>query len=268
LRYDAGVAAIGEEPKEAGPTRLDYAPGRGWARRNRWKVLLAVVLASTLIGAWQRGQAALFVDRVRALRAERACRVYERPADWVVYDEEQRAVDELAGKDRGYVKFRQGQVVSGGSEYAVDCVGWVPDCYRDFRWAGMPKMQYVPVAFLHERRTPAGKARLVLVTVMSLPAAVPGFTFSPGEPEERLVATVYEEGSMFSYAKSTAGSMSVTRTLHSSLKKGALRLLAGHADANDAAHFTVPYKLGRREGVIEGWLRDDDTVTLRTRGLN
>ena len=42
-----------------------------------------------------------------------------------------------------------------------------------------------------------------------------------------------------------------------------LRPLAAQVDANDPAHFTVGYKTGRWEGVIDGSLRDDDLVAAR-----
>ena len=36
-----------------------------------------------------------------------------------------------------------------------------------------------------------------------------------------------------------------------------LRVLAGRADPADPGHFTIPYRLDGRDGVIDGWLRDE-----------
>ena len=36
-----------------------------------------------------------------------------------------------------------------------------------------------------------------------------------------------------------------------------LRFFPGQADAADPSHFTIPYRLDGRDGVIDGWLRDD-----------
>jgi hypothetical protein len=43
-----------------------------------------------------------------------------------------------------------------------------------------------------------------------------------------------------------------------------LRLVAGQPDPADAAHFTIPYQLDGKDGVIDGWLRDEGVV-LRPR---
>lgn len=41
-----------------------------------------------------------------------------------------------------------------------------------------------------------------------------------------------------------------------------LRLFAGQADRLDSSHFTIRYSAGKRHGVIDGWVRSDDSVTL------
>jgi hypothetical protein len=43
-----------------------------------------------------------------------------------------------------------------------------------------------------------------------------------------------------------------------------LRFYAGQPDSGDASHFTLPYRLDGREGVIDGWVRDNG-VELRAR---
>jgi hypothetical protein len=41
-----------------------------------------------------------------------------------------------------------------------------------------------------------------------------------------------------------------------------LQLFAGQPDALDSSHFTIRYVAGKRHGVIDGWLRRDDSVAL------
>lgn len=36
-----------------------------------------------------------------------------------------------------------------------------------------------------------------------------------------------------------------------------LRVFAGQPDPTDASHFTIPYRVDGRDGVIDGWLKDD-----------
>ena len=46
---------------------------------------------------------------------------------------------------------------------------------------------------------------------------------------------------------------------------GGLRIFAGQADPSDASHFTIAYQVRERRGLIDGWLKDDDTVLLEPR---
>ena len=44
-----------------------------------------------------------------------------------------------------------------------------------------------------------------------------------------------------------------------------LRIYAGQPDATDASHFTIAYQAGEKKGIIDGWLKEDDTVELKLR---
>jgi hypothetical protein len=41
---------------------------------------------------------------------------------------------------------------------------------------------------------------------------------------------------------------------------------AGQADPADATHFTIPVRMNGKQSVLDGWLRDDNTVRLKPRG--
>jgi hypothetical protein len=43
-----------------------------------------------------------------------------------------------------------------------------------------------------------------------------------------------------------------------------LRVLGGQPDPADASHWTIPYELDGKPGVIDGWLKDD-AIVLRPR---
>jgi hypothetical protein len=44
------------------------------------------------------------------------------------------------------------------------------------------------------------------------------------------------------------------------------RVFAGQPDPNDASHFTIQFEADGKPGTIEGWLNDDDSVTLKVHG--
>ena len=47
-----------------------------------------------------------------------------------------------------------------------------------------------------------------------------------------------------------------------------LRWYAGHVDPSDPSHLTIDYELNGKSFILEGWLRDDDTVALKVRDLS
>jgi hypothetical protein len=44
-----------------------------------------------------------------------------------------------------------------------------------------------------------------------------------------------------------------------------LRLFAGQPNSQDESHFTIGYELGGVPGTIDGWLRDNGYIELKTR---
>ena len=45
----------------------------------------------------------------------------------------------------------------------------------------------------------------------------------------------------------------------------ALRWYAGQCDPSDDSHFTINFQLDGKPGVLDGWLRNDDTIRLQLR---
>ena len=156
-------------------------------------------------------------------------------------------------------------------------------------WRGFATMKNVPggfanspdlpVVFLHERTSPAGKRRLVVVHLLwrqkldaqsidELDAQSIGEVVV--STERRLLATALELGSLdapptrdvyetlnLQLAEGDTARFSAGQEARS-LRDGAdMTVFAGQADPDDASHFTIAYGLGDAGGMIDGWLHDD-----------
>ena len=151
------------------------------------------------------------------------------------------------------------------------------------------------VVFVHARKDPTGREYLVCVTTspqinvlfvrreesaetyryvfdlkrnldfaaMAVPASGPPRTHIqmhldvPGDSDGRVTYTVRSD-------KARSGSTlsgGEPQTLH----RSHLRVLAGQPDPADASHFTIPYVLNGKPGVIDGYLRANGRVMLEPR---
>jgi len=106
--------------------------------------------------------------------------------------------------------------------------------------------------YLHERVAPCGSRRLVVVDVQQLAGC---FDMMPVA-----IARVIVPGGPFTRPRERTAGDSMY------LLEGAVRVLWGTSDPSDASHFTFAYRVeGNAEVVVDGWLRDDDTVKLERR---
>jgi hypothetical protein len=118
------------------------------------------------------------------------------------------------------------------------------------------------ILFCHERTSPSGNRRLVTV-LLPTPGRMDGIL---GDMlSEELVPTVYPLVGMI-------GPPLQARPQYRGLSHSGptlpppQRVWAGVIDPNDASHFSIDYEWpGGLRGVIDGWLRDDDTVKLSIR---
>ena len=83
------------------------------------------------------------------------------------------------------------------------------------------------------------------------------FFEEPGENHGRVTYTVLRDKPVYNQTLSGGEA----RTLHRSI----LRVLAGQPDPADATHFTIPYVLNGKPGVIDGRLRANGRVMLEPR---
>jgi hypothetical protein len=134
--------------------------------------------------------------------------------------------------------------------------GWVttiPEPWTKFSlyWGGSSPMTGGTL-FLHERRTRAGERRLIAVDAVSMifPRTL------------QLQANVF--GPAIGMAPAQRKS-AVVRVLNFPFDADEMRIYAGQPDPADASHFTMRYEIGNRHGLIDGWLRDDDTVVIEPR---
>jgi hypothetical protein len=112
------------------------------------------------------------------------------------------------------------------------------------------------VVFLHRRRSPSGRERVVAVrclpgylTSASVVQAFHPAVVEPAAPWPLTSRPVLREGRF-------PGGYPVD---------AAVRVFGGQSDAADPSHFTIPYTVNDLPGTLDGWLRDDDTVDLRVR---
>jgi hypothetical protein len=134
--------------------------------------------------------------------------------------------------------------------------GWVttiPEPWTKFSlyWGGSAPMTGGTL-FLHERRTRAGDRRLIAVDAVTM----------------IFPRTLQLQASVFGPAIGVAPARrksAVVRVLNMPTDADELRIYMGQPDPADASHFTMRYEIGNQHGLIDGWLRDDDTVVIELR---
>jgi hypothetical protein len=228
-------------------TQLDYATQPPpWYRRQdvlRWLRRIFFLLAGFLliyVGYRAYMRVSMRYWQGRAMR-------YSAPADQVVFEEEPAAASKFVAKDRRYHR----------SPMHLAFAGYVPAEFQGLR----PNWEPDAVAFLHERRA-GGTERIVSVEVGV------GQAFNERH-EVSLYALVIEPDALG--APKVVGRALLPLPLHS-IDRGRLlseqpllRLYAGQRDSADPSHFTIRYELGGEGGAIDGWLRVDNSVSLKVR---
>jgi hypothetical protein len=104
--------------------------------------------------------------------------------------------------------------------------------------------------FMHERRTPSGRRRLVIVELFGTAL----------RPRVMSIATF----------RATAAELHWDRTWLKPLWVQNSLFLVGQPDPDDPSHFTFSFREGSADStaawtVVDGWLQDDDTVLLEPR---
>ena len=283
-------------PAPAKPA-LEYKPVLGGPVTVRgFRLLVALTLVNTtLLGMsvlgpqlfpvlqrqWQQWQARRAEERAKqaALSLQRQSMTYAPPADRVVYEEDPAEVARLL-KEQGAAFHSPQRRVNNAPPGWVAPLSAVPPPFftsgRDYA-----------LLYLHERTTPGGTKHLVWVQL------APEFAFQRGVLNDP--ATGQATGAVFTLRRRRAVLASARAVGDEGLTSGrsqqhlaeivlpdtasrevarlpagapidqpppidygnVLRFFAGQSDAADASHFTIPYRLDGRDGVIDGWLKDD-----------
>jgi hypothetical protein len=110
------------------------------------------------------------------------------------------------------------------------------------------------ILFLHERISPSGHRRLVLVENVTANA----LSITSG-----MIPRVIVPGTIWSPARE----LSEQKLLEFSGRYIEAQFYFGQPDPSDASHFTIDFdvKEHARHGTIDAWLNDDETVTFKLR---
>jgi hypothetical protein len=251
-------------------TQLHYAPPPGGLRRLfalRGLLIAILILAAAKLAIfvfpaqWQALQQRRLMQRQQQCRS--VCLSFTRPAGTVVYDEDLDRANTLLTSG-GYI---DAALSMGGAPGAALLPTPVWDAYSA-TLSGIVRPALPPVApiiFLHERTSPAGQRRLVVVQVGR----------ATGQPDNFIYFHPYVDGSASAAVSMSSPLGSTTLLVHPASGPRLLEmfrtptettaLYAGQIDANDPSHFTIDYLLNNRMETIDGWLNDDDTVSLLPR---
>jgi hypothetical protein len=261
---------------------LDYAPPRRlW--RYRWAVVW-LLLTAAAVGAAARFHGPPIHRPMKYLAWQRRCMNYTAPASQVVYYEKDWVHGLRTSPKAGYDRVYFGPQTMPMANIPM---GYMPPVWAENSsawicaggsWFG-PGADPDPsesLAFLHSRRTPGGRERLVAVKTIAVlewqsgcdiylmgaayrPATIrPGSTLQMLGPGERAVFA-----SMPSPSRPPPGLLRLIP--HDRQGLAAATVYAGQPDPADATHFTIAYSIGPAGGTIDGRLGDDDAVSLAVR---
>jgi len=220
--------------RRSNPPQLDYAPPTRWHERS---LIRRLFLATSL------GIAGLFaiylsrgmLERVRVEAIYRRCASDSRPASTTVFS---------ASIIRGAARLNE-----------------VPAAWTELNLANSVSVASAGTVFLHEMRKADGTRRLVGVDIIGYGQSPSGDSLS-FLPQYR----VYTPASAWLAPRQIAAASGRAPLLPTN-GGDALQLFAGQFDPQDPSHFTVNYAIDGKPGIIDGWLKDDDTIVLEPRPI-
>ena len=231
---------------------LAYAPSQtiSFWRRLRRALGICLLITVALVG-WKWGLLAW--NRALVVYHQHQCLSYTAPADQVVFDTDPGRIAKLAS-DSNYI-------VAGGMASRRRLTNWDSYLARFRSLMGLARPANNPILFMHERKSPNGTVRLVVVertAGLSEPAYfilgfdVDGLAIEPGtitrpphwQPFGWDIDVIYNPG-----------------------PHRDIRIYAGQVDPADASHFTIRYESGGKTNIADGNLGDDGEVHLAARPL-
>lgn len=233
--------------------------------------------------------------RQAALALRQQCLGHVMPAGQVVYDEDPvEATKRLADPAAAYVPAPTGSTRDAPPGWAPPATAAIPTyfpTYADVIYSGRVAGVTDPLLFLHGRTSARGELHVVSVnltvrssferridqatgatrfvqvkqrslTARAWPAGPGGPRAATGKHKQTHAELALPDSTMREIAR-VQGSLSIDQAPPIDYGN-VVRFWAGQPDPADASHFTIPYDVDGRAGVIDGWLRDDG-LRLRPR---
>jgi hypothetical protein len=237
-------------PDPAAPHDLHYAPDVPQLRRQRRRGRIVLVITFLALGAFLAAAAPKLLNEYRLLSLQTQCLDYAPAADSIVFDSRPQSMPQWSRSDP--------QTISGslGTPTGISFVAKVPAFWRAYYGRVYPPgMVTIGTAFLHRLRTPNGQERLVAADLFHFKAHLEGIGITarviiPGRlgraPMERS-----QGGGEWLVFLPTDGTSIVFH--------------AGQGDPQNADHFSIDYAADEKKSVVDGWLRDDDSVYFQVR---
>ncbi|MGB7160754.1 MAG: hypothetical protein WBD40_22005 [Tepidisphaeraceae bacterium] len=224
-------------------------------------------------------------EEAKLLAWQQQCLTHAFPSDTVVYTEDLARAKTLLQPGSAYQSVRA--IRARVPEWSAPI--WLPP---PAHWAafnsptaithGLEVLDEGALLFTHDRRTPRGERRLVVVELNA------SQKFNSHEENEDQVSTMRQliarayvpfapgaEGKIVARAYVMLTLPGRDRTIVSRAADGsfttqrgrALTLFAGQADPEDPSHFTIPYEIDGQSGMIDGWIRDDNLLLTPRTGI-
>jgi hypothetical protein len=125
---------------------------------------------------------------------------------------------------------------------------FIPQEWRRFHQAAFARALLSDgTVFLGEMKTPSGKTRLVAIDCLWLRGGLHGVSFVP---------RVIVPGTIMRDPLSSGGRVT------NSVLPGNASMQFGQIDPNDSSHVVITATIDGKRVVIDGWLRDNDTIDL------
>lgn len=225
-------------------------------RRHRIRRLVllltaAIVVPSVLLTSprWTRNvRTRLAMEAVR-----RECMNYTRGSDRVVYEDDPIRMRKLMKADERYESAVFARSPNGRANVIepVDCV------QRLLTLGDSGYNQIAIPVFVHGRRVGKSAERLVIFTISNRES--PANDHVSIELHSAIVRPIY--------ALYLPELLEQTFRLEFAVDaETSVRFYSGQHDPNDPARFSVRYRCGGDEGIVEGMLNDNDTITLKNPG--
>ena len=250
-----------------------------------------------LRGQWAQWQATRARERAKqaALALQQQCLDHARPPGYVVYDEDPvEAAKRLSDPAAAYAPEAEGDTREAPPGWVPPAKAAIPSyfpAYTDAIYKARVTGVTDPLLFLHGRTTPGGGRYVVSVhlgvrnqfyrrtdaatgttrfvqaksrtmTAHAWPAGPGGPVAAAGKQQRDEIGLDLPDAAQREVAR-VQGTLSIDQSPPIDYGN-VVRFFAGQVDPADASHFTIPYEVDGRVGVIDGWLRDDG-VKLRPR---